>query len=80
MEWDGQNDLPKHMVNLTIHPNSFYFLDGQNGLKIVWKMIRKMSKIVWFCEFWDDINGWDLKILYRDLESWKKGLKKNKMK
>ena len=25
------------------------------------------------------MNGWDLKILYRDLESWKKWLKKNEM-
>ena len=25
------------------------------------------------------MNGWDLKILYRDLESWKKWLKKNGM-
>ena len=31
-----------------------------------------MSRIVWFCEFRGDINGWDLKILYWDLESWKK--------
>ena len=39
-------------------------------------MVRKISRIVWFCEFWCDINDWDLKILYRDLESWKKWLKK----
>ena len=40
---------------------------------------RKISRIVWLCEFRDDINGWDLKILYMDLESWKKRLKKNRM-
>ena len=43
-------------------------------------MVRKMSRMVWFYEFRGDINGWDLKILYRDLESWNKGLKKNGMK
>ena len=42
-------------------------------------MVRKMSKIVWLCEFKGDINGWDLKILYKDLESWKNGLKQNDM-
>ena len=35
--------------------------------------------MVWLCEFRGGINGWDLKILYRDLESWKKRLKKNGM-
>ena len=35
-------------------------------------MVRKMSWMVWLCEFQDDINCWDLKILYRDLKSWKK--------
>ena len=35
-----------------------------------------MSIIIWLCEFRGDINGWDLKILYRDLKSWKKRLKK----
>ena len=35
--------------------------------------------MVWFCEFWGDINNWDLKILYRDLESWKKIVEKNEM-
>ena len=38
--------------------------------------LRKMSRIVRICIFWGNINGWDLKILYRDLESWKKRLKK----
>ena len=36
---------------------------------MVWKM-------VWLYKFWGGINGWDLKILYGDLESWKKWLKK----
>ena len=36
-----------------------------------------MSRI---CKFRDSINDWDLKILYKDLESWKKWLKKNRMK
>ena len=48
-------------------------------VKMVWKMVRKMSRIVWLCEFRGDINGWDLKILSKDLESWKKELKKNGM-
>ena len=38
-----------------------------------------MSRMVWLCEFRGDINGWDLKILYMDLESWKQWLKKNRM-
>ena len=53
-------------------PFSFYF----------WKMvkiIKKINKIVWFCKFWYGINSWDLKILYKNLESWKNGLKKNGM-
>ena len=37
--------------------------------KIVWKIVWKM---VWFCKFYGGINGWDLKILYRDLKNWKK--------
>ena len=60
------------------------FCNGQNGLKMVWKivckMVRKMSRIVWLCEFRGDINGWDLKILYTDWESWKKWLKKIEIK
>ena len=35
-----------------------------------------MSKIVWLCEFWGGLSGWDLKILYMDLENKKKILKK----
>ena len=35
--------------------------------------------MVWLCEFRGGINGWDLKILYKDLESWKNRLKKNEM-
>ena len=31
--------------------------------------LRKMSRIVRICIFWGNINGWDLKILYKDLES-----------
>ena len=48
----------------------------ENGLKIVCKNDVRM---VWLCWFWDSMNGWDLKINYRDLESWKKWLKKNEM-
>ena len=48
------------------------FWNGQNGLKIVCKIVRKMSRIVWLYEFQSDINDWDLKILYWDLEGWKK--------
>ena len=36
-------------------------------------------RMVWLCWFWGSMNGWDLKILYKNLESWKKWLKKNKM-
>ena len=36
--------------------------------------------MVWLCKFRGGINGWDLKILYRDLESWKKMIEKNEMK
>ena len=36
--------------------------------------------MVWLCEFQSGINGWDLKILYRDLESWKKKGWKKKWK
>ena len=35
--------------------------------------------MIWLCKFQGGINGWDLKILYRNLESWKKWLKKNGM-
>ena len=54
-------------------------------------MIRKINRLVWLCKFRDDLNAWD-KMLYRDLESWKKKcngiewfirlekLKKNKIK
>ena len=35
-----------------------------------------MIRIVWLCEFRGDINSWDLKILSRDLESWKNSWKK----
>ena len=44
--------------------------------KMVWEMVRKIIRMVWLCEFRGGINGWDLKILYRDLKSWKKWLKK----
>ena len=47
-----------------------------NGLKMVCKNDVRM---VWLCWFWGSMNDWDLKILYRDLESWKKWLKKNEM-
>ena len=48
-----------------------------NGLKMDWKIVWEMIwKMVWLYKFQDGINGWDLKILYRDLESWKKWLKK----
>ena len=43
-------------------------------------MVRKMSRMVWLCEFRGDINDWDLKILYMDLKSWKNGWKKKGMK
>ena len=46
-----------------------HFLPFQMVWKIVWKM-------VWLCKFRYGINGWDLKILYRDLESWKKIVEK----
>ena len=39
---------------------------------MIWKIVWK---IVWLCKFRGDKNGWDLKILYRDLESWKNGWK-----
>ena len=32
--------------------------------------------MIWLCEFRNDINGWDLKKLYRDLKSWKKMIEK----
>ena len=37
---------------------------------------KKWCWMVWLCEFWGGINDWDLKILYRDLESWKKKVEK----
>ena len=53
-----------------------HFLDRKNGLKmicnglkIIWKNDVRM---VWLCKFRGGMNGWDLKILYRDLKSWKK--------
>ena len=49
----------------TFWPFFLPFLDG-----------LKMIRIVWLYEFRGGINGWDLKILYSDLESWKKWLKK----
>ena len=52
---------------IMVSPNN-----GKNSLKIIWKMVRKISRTIWLCEFRGGINGWDLKILYRDLESWKK--------
>ena len=45
-------------------------------MKINWKNDVRM---VWLCEFRGSMNGWDLKILYRDLKSWKKLSKKNGM-
>ena len=38
--------------------------------------LEKWGKMVWLCEFRGGINDWDLKILYRDLESWKNYWKK----
>ena len=38
----------------------------ENGLK------KKLCWMIWLCEFPSGINGWDLKILYKNLESWKK--------
>ena len=35
--------------------------------------------MIWFCWFWGGTNGWDLKILYSNLKSLKKWLKKNEM-
>ena len=32
--------------------------------------------MIWLYKFWGGINDWDLKILYRDLESWKKIVEK----
>ena len=32
--------------------------------------------MVWFCKFWGSINGWNLRILYKDYESWKNDWKK----
>ena len=46
--------------------------NGQNGLK----MVRKMSRMNWLYKFRSDIKSWDLKILYRDFESWKKMVEK----
>ena len=57
-----------------------YFFNEKNSLKIIWNGLKIIWKndirMIWFYEFWDGINGLDLKILYRDLESWKKWLKK----
>ena len=55
--------------------NRFIFWDDQNSLK----MIRKISRMVWFYKFRSDINDWDLNILYKNLESLKKWLKKNEI-
>ena len=61
-------------------PFFFIFWNDQNSLKMIWKIIckiaKKISRIVWLCEFGCDINDWDLKTLYKDLKSWKKNLKK----
>ena len=54
--------------------------NGKNGLKMVSNGLKKkICWMVWICEFRGGINGWDLKILYRNLKSWKKWLKKNGM-
>ena len=51
-------------------------------LKMVWNYLKMIYKndvrMIWLCWFWGNMNGWDLKILYKDLESWKKWLKKMK--
>ena len=54
-------------------PSHSILWDGKNGLE--W-FEKKICWMVWLCEFRGGINGWDLKILYKDLESWKKWLKK----
>ena len=54
--------------------HSTYFWPFLDGLKIVWKIVKRMIKMVWLCEFWSGINSWDLKILYRNLETRKKKL------
>ena len=57
-------------------PFHLIFWDGKNGLKMVLNGLKIVCKhdvrIVWLCWFWGSMNGWDLKILYRDLKSWKK--------
>ena len=56
-------------------PSLTIFWYGKKNLKMICKNDIRM---VWLCWFWGSMNGWDLKILYRDLESWKKWLKKMK--
>ena len=56
-------------------PSLTIFWYGKKSLKMICKNNVRM---VWLCWFWGSMNGWDLKILYRDLESWKKWLKKMK--
>ena len=61
-------------------PSHFILWDVKNGLKMVWNGLKKkICWMVWLCEFRSGINGWDLKILYKNLKSWKKWLKKNEI-
>ena len=68
------------MFGQTILPIPFYSLGWEKWFEIGLEWFeKKICWMVWLCEFRGGINGWDLKILYRDLESWKKWLKKNGM-
>ena len=64
------------LFGVSLKPFHPIFWDGKNSLKIVWNDLKIVCKndeiMVWLCWFWSSMNGWDLKILYRDLESWKK--------
>ena len=46
--------------------------DSSNSLKII-------RKIIWFYKFWNSINNWDLKILYKKLKKLIKKIEWNNM-
>ena len=85
-QWAHTGSVPVYMAGwlYCVWANHFgHSISFIGMVKMVWKWFgmvwKKWCWMVWLCEFRGGINGWDLKILYRDLESWKKRLKKNRI-